>query len=41
MRAKLKDDHWEEVCGHKRWLTDNKSTIREYEKYIMWTNRYY
>lgn len=33
MRAKLKDDHWEEICGHKRWMYDNKSLIREYKKY--------
>ena len=35
MRALLKDEHWEEVCGHKRWLFDRKSTIKEYNKYMM------
>ena len=34
MRALLKDEHWEEVCGHKRWMTDSKSLIKEYTKYL-------
>lgn len=33
MRALLKDDHWEEVCGHKRWNYDAQSTVREFKKY--------
>jgi len=34
MRALLKDERWEEVCGHTRWKYDKKSTLKEYEKYI-------
>lgn len=33
MRARLKDDHWEEVSGNKRWMTDNRALVREFEKY--------
>ena len=33
MRALLKDSHWEEVCGHKRWMFDNKTLVKEFEKY--------
>ena len=33
MRAELKDARWDEISGSKRWLIDNKSTLREYEKY--------
>lgn len=33
MRALLKDEHWEEVCGHSRWKYDKKSTIKEFNKY--------
>lgn len=33
MRALLKDAHWEEYCGHKRWLTNDTSLIREYQAY--------
>lgn len=35
MRALLKDDHWEEVCGHTRWKYDRNSTIKEFRKYQM------
>lgn len=35
MRALLRDDHWEEVCGHKRWNYDPKSTVKEFKKYQM------
>lgn len=35
MRALLKDEHWEEYCGHKRWLYDRRSTIKEFNKYLM------
>lgn len=34
MRAILKDDHWEEVCGHSRWKWDKQSTIKEYHRYL-------
>lgn len=34
MRAVLKDDHWEEVCGHSRWKWDKQSTIKEYNRYL-------
>lgn len=34
MRAILKDDHWEEVCGHSRWKWDKQSTIKEYNRYL-------
>lgn len=33
MRALLKDAHWEEVCGHSRWKYDNKSLVKEFNKY--------
>lgn len=35
MRALLKDDHWEEVCGHTRWKYDRNSTIKEFRRYQM------
>lgn len=35
MRALLKDDHWEEVCGHTRWKYDRNSTIKEFKRYQM------
>ena len=35
MRALLKGEHWEEVCGHSRWKYDKKSTIKEFNKYQM------
>ena len=35
MRALLKDAHWEEVCGHKRWMFDNKTLVKEFKKYQM------
>lgn len=35
MRALLKDDHWEEVCGHTRWKYDRNSTVKEFRKYQM------
>lgn len=34
MRALLRDDHWEEVCGNKRWNYDGKATVREFNKYL-------
>lgn len=34
MRAVLKDEHWEEVCGHSRWKWDKQSTIKEYNRYL-------
>lgn len=34
MRAMLKDDHWEEVSGNKRWNYDKKATVREFNKYL-------
>lgn len=34
MRATLKDEHWEEVCGHSRWKWDKQSTIKEYNRYL-------
>lgn len=33
MRALLKDAHWEEVCGNKRWSYDSKATVKEFNKY--------
>lgn len=33
MRALLKDAHWDEVCGHKRWMFDNKTLVKEFKKY--------
>ena len=33
MRALLKDEHWEEECGHTRWKYDDKSLVREFKKY--------
>ena len=35
MRALLKDEHWEEVCNHTRWKYDRKSTIKEFNRYLM------
>lgn len=34
MRALLRDDHWEEVCGHKKWNYDSNSTVKEFKKYL-------
>lgn len=34
MRAMLSDDHWEEVCGNRRWNYDKASTVREFNKYL-------
>ena len=34
MRAMLRDDHWEEVCGNRRWNYDNSATVREFNKYL-------
>ena len=34
MRALLKDAHWEEVCGHSRWKYDNKTLVKEFNKYM-------
>lgn len=33
MRALLRDAHWEEVCGNKRWSYDSKATVKEFRKY--------
>ncbi len=33
MRALLKDAHWDEVCGNKRWSYDSKATVKEFKKY--------
>jgi len=33
MRALLRDAHWEEVVGNKRWSYDSKATVREFKKY--------
>lgn len=33
MRALLKDDHWEEEAGNKRWMYDSKATVKEFAKY--------
>lgn len=34
MRALLADDHWEEVCGNRRWNYDKAATVREFNKYL-------
>lgn len=34
MRSLLRDDHWEEVCHHKRWNYDSNSTVKEFKKYL-------
>ena len=34
MRALLKDERWEEVCGHSRWKYDPNSTVKEYQRYL-------
>lgn len=41
MIALLKDAHWEEVCGHKRWMFDRKTLVKEYNKYQAETQRMY
>lgn len=41
MRALLKDAHWEEVCGHKRWMFDNKTLVKEFKKYQLEYQRMY
>lgn len=41
MRALLKDAHWEEVCGHKRWMFDNKTLIKEFKRYQQEYQRMY
>lgn len=33
MRALLKDAHWEEVSGNKRWSYDSKATVKEFKAY--------
>lgn len=33
MRALLRDAHWEEVVGNKRWSYDSKATVKEFGKY--------
>ena len=33
MKALLKDAHWEEICGNKRWSYDSKATVKEFKKY--------
>ena len=34
MRAMLRDERWDEVCGNKRWNYDSKATVREFKKYM-------
>lgn len=34
MRALLRDDHWEEVAGNKRWAYDKPTTVKEFKKYL-------
>lgn len=34
MRALLRDDHWEEVCGNRTWNYDPKATVHEFNKYL-------
>lgn len=34
MRAMLRDDHWEEVVGHKKWNYDDRSTVKEFNRYL-------
>ena len=33
MRALLKDAHWEDYAGNKRWSYDGKETVRQFKKY--------
>ena len=33
MRALLKDEHWEEEAGNKRWMYDSKATVKEFNRY--------
>lgn len=39
MRAILKDDHWEEISGNKRWMTDSKETVKQFNNYLKRKNR--
>lgn len=39
MRALLKDDHWEEISGNKRWMTDSQATVKEFNKYLKRKNK--
>ena len=39
MRAKLRDDHWEEVVGNRRWNYDPKETVRQFNKYLKTSKR--
>ena len=39
MRALLRDDHWEEVTGNKRWSYDSKATVKEFNKYLKTRSR--
>lgn len=39
MRSMMKDDHWEEVCHHKRWNYDSNSTVKEFKKYLSHSRR--
>lgn len=34
MRALLRDDHWEEISGNRRWSYDSKETVKEFNKYL-------
>lgn len=34
MRALLKDEHWEEYCGHKRWMRDDKACVMAFNSYV-------
>lgn len=39
MRALLKDDHWEEISGNKRWMYDSQATVKEFNKYLKRKNK--
>lgn len=39
MRARLRDDHWEEVVGNRRWNYDPKETVRQFNKYLKTSKR--
>ena len=38
MRAMLRDDHWEEVVGNRRWNYDNAETVKQFNKYLKTRN---
>lgn len=39
MRALLKDEHWEEVVNSKRWMTDNKELVKQFNRYLKRKNK--